>query len=350
MSNPKVTVLMTVYNGEGYLRECVDSVLGQTFKDFEFLIIDDQSGDGSRNIIKSYRDSRIRLIENDENLSQVKSLNIGLAHAQGACIARMDQDDVMVKHRLNRQVDFLDKNPDISLVGTWGEIIDENGKIFTKARLPIRNEEIIGNVLFCGYFLMHPSVMFRKDAVMEAGKYNEEITFSEDYNLWTRLLLKKHKLANIPECLIRFRYHEKSSSRKFPEIQVDNVRISMANFIKTISGNSDNVSIDALCNILINAGLMNASFWSGDLNIADLKKVQELLGILLRKTIDYFSFNKKEAYSLKKVFCNRILNFIYEAPRREKEKTFSLYLFCLRNFPYLFTKPKLYLYPLRIVL
>ena len=166
---PKITVLMTVYNGERYLKECMDSVLGQTFRDFEFLIIDDYSTDSSRDLIKSYKDSRIRLIENEKNLNQVRSLNIGLEQARGQYVARMDQDDIMLRDRLERQVNFLDKNTDISVVGTWGEVIDEKGKVFTKACLPLRNEEIVGRVLFCGYFLMHPSVVFRKDVIMDAG-------------------------------------------------------------------------------------------------------------------------------------------------------------------------------------
>src|SRR3989338_5377469 len=166
---PKVTVLMTVYNGERYLRECMDSVLNQTFKDFEFLIIDDCSADGSKGIVKSYRDDRIQLIENEKNLNQVRSLNIFLEDACGIYVARMDQDDIMASDRLRRQVDFLEKNRDISVVGTWGEVIDENGRVFTRARLPLNNEEMIGNVLFCGYFLMHPSVAFRKNVIMDAG-------------------------------------------------------------------------------------------------------------------------------------------------------------------------------------
>ena len=350
MRVPKVTILMTVYNGEGYLRECVDSVLGQTFKDFEFLIIDDRSSDNSRDIINSYKDKRIHLIKNDVNLGQVKSLNIGLDNARGEYIARMDQDDMMMENRLERQVGFLDRKKDISVVGTWGEVIDEEGKVFTRTRLPLRNEEMIGTVLFCGYFLMHPSVMFRKDDVMQAGKYNESIVFSEDYDLWMMLLLNRRKLANIPEYLIRFRYHNKSSSRQFPGKQVDNVRVSTSNFIKTVTGNRDNPDIEALCNILINAGLMNGKFWSQDLSKPDLKKAAESMEIVLKKTIDYFGLNKKESYSMKKIFCNRILNFTYEACGREKKKTLPLYRFCLRNYSYLFSRPKLYLYPLKAVL
>ena len=341
---------MTVYNGGEYLKKCIESVLGQTFSDFEFLIVDDRSTDTSRDTINSYKNKRIRLIKNDKNLGQVKSLNIGLDNAHGEYIARMDQDDIMVKDRLKKQADFLDRNEDISLVGAWGEVIDENGKVFTKARLPIKNEEIIGTVLFSGFFLMHPAVMFRKDDVMQAGKYDEGITFSEDYNLWTRLLLNKRKLANIPEYLIKFRYHKNSSSRQFPETQVNNLRTSIGSFLKTITGNQNNVDVELLCNILINVGLMNKNFWSQDLNKTDLKKIAGSMRTVLEKTVNYFNLNKKEADSMKKIFCNRILNFTYETNRKERKKATPFYLFCLKNYQYIFLKPKLYLYPLKAVL
>src|SRR3989338_9643168 len=160
---PRVTVLMTIYNGEKYLRECMDSVLNQTFKDFEFLIIDDCSTDSSRDIIKSYRDGRICLIENGRNIGQVRSLNIGLDHAGGEYIARMDQDDVAMRNKLERQLVFMEKSPDISVTGTWGEAVDESGIIREKNRLPIKNEEIIGNIFFVGYFIIHPSVIFKRE-------------------------------------------------------------------------------------------------------------------------------------------------------------------------------------------
>lgn len=347
---PKVTVLMTIYNGEIYLKECMDSVLNQTFKDFEFLIVDDCSTDGSKAIIKSYKDNRIRLIENEKNLSQVRSLNIGLDEAAGEYIARMDQDDIMERHRLKKQVDFLNRRPDISVVGTWGQVIDENGRIFTSVRLPVRNEEIIGAVLSCAFFLMHPSAAFRKDAVINAGKYNEKIAFSEDYNLWSRLLLKRHKIENIPEYLIKFRYHKNSSSRQFSNTQMDNVRLSLADFIKVITGESRDSEIGGLCDILINAGLMNKKYWSEDLDDIELGKAAKFMDKILEKTIGYFDFGREETHRLKKVFCGRILNFLYEAPGRLKKKGLPLYLFCLRHYPCLFLKPKLYLYPLKSVI
>lgn len=348
--NPKVTVLMTVYNGERYLKECIDSVLGQTFKDFEFLIIDDCSTDRSKDIVASYRDDRIRFIENEKNLSQVRSLNIGLSHARGAYVARMDQDDVMINVRLGKQVHFLDNRPDVSVVGTWGEAMDEEGKVFKKSRLPIRFEEIIGSILFSGFILMHPSVTFRKDAVIEAGRFNESFSFSEDFELWTRLLLRRHRIANIPESLIRYRCHRESSSRQFPETQLNNARIAVSNFINVITDYKYSSESDSLSNFLVNAGMMNKAFWSGTINTDELRKITHLLGFVLERVKAYFGLRRREAYLMKKIFCSRMLNFAYQASGKDRKKSMPVYLFCLKNHRFLFTRPKLYLYPIRSLL
>lgn len=346
----KVTVLMTVYNGTKYLKECIDSVLGQTFKDFEFLIVDDCSTDGSRDFIKSYGDDRIRLIENEKNMGQVRSLNIGLDCASGEYIARMDQDDIMIKDRLGRQSDFLDRRQDVAIVGTWGEVIDGNGKVFEKYHCPLEYEEIIGSALFGGQFLMHISAFFRKDAVVDVGKYDESLFFAEDYDLWTRLLLKGYRFANIPEILAKFRYHRESTSRRFPETQIKNLYTSISNFVRIICGSDVDSGLEGLCSILINAGMMNGEYWSEEKNMIDRREIITLLETLLRKTISYFDLKKAEAYHMKKIFCNRMLNFAYAAHGKAKKKSLPLYLFCAKNSLYLFKNPKLYLYAIKSVL
>lgn len=346
---PKITVLMTVFNGKKYLKECMDSVLSQAFKDFEFLIVDDCSTDDSKELIKSYKDDRIRLIENKENLGQVKSLNIGIEHAMGEYIARMDQDDVMIKNRLKRQLDFLNKNKNISVVGAWGELIDENGVVFKKYICPIKNEEMIGRVL-CGWnSLMHMSVIFKKDAVISVGKYNESFSFAEDHDLWVRLLLKGHKLANIPKFLIKCRFHKETSSKKFRGIQIKNARASTLNFIKAINSAYCDSDLDRLVDLLTNAGLMDREYWLDEMNIVHLRETTGLLEILLEKTIKYFRFKKRGIYLMKRVFCNIMLNFAYLSCDRRK-KSLPIYLFCLKNFLYLYTRPKLYIYPLKSLL
>jgi len=118
MKEPKVTVLMPVYNGEKYLNEAIDSILGQTFKDFKFLIINDGSTDGTADILKSYKDSRIKVTNNEKNIGLTKSLNKGLKMAKSEYIARMDADDISLPTRLQKQVEFMDSHPKVGVCGT----------------------------------------------------------------------------------------------------------------------------------------------------------------------------------------------------------------------------------------
>lgn len=170
-TEPLVTVLMSVFNGEKYLREAIDSILTQTFSDFEFLIINDASTDRSREIILSYLDPRIRLIDNEENIGLTRSLNKGIDLAKGKYIARMDADDVSMPERLEKQVRFMEENPDIAVLGSWAYGIDGTGRINAEFRTPIC-EEIIFKDLFFSNPLIHGSVMFDKKFVKNIGSYN----------------------------------------------------------------------------------------------------------------------------------------------------------------------------------
>ena len=126
--DPKVTVLMSVYNGERFLREAVECILNQTFRDFEFLIINDGSTDGTRDIILSYKDSRIRLVNNKDNVGLTKSLNKGLAMSSGELVARQDSDDISSLHRLAQQVNFLDSHPEVVAIGSQIKAIGIHGQ------------------------------------------------------------------------------------------------------------------------------------------------------------------------------------------------------------------------------
>ncbi len=130
--NPKVSVIMSVYNGDKYLREAIESILNQTFTDFEFIIVNDGSTDNSLEIIESYDDERIKTINNKKNIGLTKSLNKALKFAKGKYIARQDADDVSLPNRFEKQVEYLDSHPEVALVGTSVYLIDENGKIIGK--------------------------------------------------------------------------------------------------------------------------------------------------------------------------------------------------------------------------
>jgi glycosyltransferase involved in cell wall biosynthesis len=214
MKIPKISVLMPVYNGEKYLKEAIESILNQTFNDFEFLIINDGSTDNSENIIKSYNDQRIKLIQNEKNIGLINTLNKGFDLCCGEYIARMDSDDISTPDRLEKQLKFLDqnKNTDIcgSLIRTFGEV---NSSIF---RYPMRHDSIKATLLFkCS--IAHPSVMLRKSAI-QGFYFDSSYKHAEDYELWTRLS-KNLKLFNIQEVLLLYRMHSDQVSQFFCEEQ-----------------------------------------------------------------------------------------------------------------------------------
>ena len=203
MSKPKVSVLLSVYNGERYLGEAIESILNQTFTDFEFIIVDDGSTDSSSAILASYRDPRIHLIRNNQNLGLAKSLNKGLQLARGQYIARMDADDISLPERLYKQVRFLDENSSVTMVGTWTEVIDEDSKREEIWQIPIVSHLLRWRLLFKNTFT-HCAVMFRRDVVSQLGGYDENLTSAQDYDLWSRISFR-WDVANIPEVLVRWR-------------------------------------------------------------------------------------------------------------------------------------------------
>jgi glycosyltransferase involved in cell wall biosynthesis len=201
MKRPHVTVLMSVYNSEKYLREAIDSILAQTFNHFEFLIVNDCSSDSSFELMKSYNDSRIRIIKNPTNIGLTRSLNIGISNAKGEYIVRMDADDISCHNRLELLVQYMDNNPDVGICGSWAETIEKSPRKLT----PDCSPENIRTELFFHNIIIHPSVIIRK-SVLEGNhlEYNEKLLFAQDYDLWVKCS-KYTKITNLPEFLLRYR-------------------------------------------------------------------------------------------------------------------------------------------------
>ena len=216
--SPNVSVIMSVYNGEKYLREAIDSILNQTFTDFEFIIINDGSTDGTREILESYSDSRIRLIH-QENIGLTKSLNRGLKLARGEYIARQDADDVSYPERLSYQVVFIEKRPDVVLVGTHASFIDQRGTEFSVWRPPATHDAIRKQMLK-GNSFCHGSVIFRKECLNTVGSYREQFRYTQDYDLWFRIS-DQYEVANIERILYKFRRNSHTISRKKLSQQLD---------------------------------------------------------------------------------------------------------------------------------
>ncbi|MCK4437269.1 glycosyltransferase [bacterium] len=209
MTNPKVTVLMSVYNGEEYLKEAIDSILNQTFKDFEFVTVNDGSTDRTAEILQSYQDHRIKIINNERNVGLTKSLNKGLKMARGEYVARMDADDISFAERFEKQVGYLNNHPEIALVGTGFEKIDETGQKISST--PGLNSEGIYYTLTFYNCIVHSSVMFRKKIVLEIGGYDENLAKSQDLDLWHKIS-RKSKINVLGEVLVKRREIEVSIS------------------------------------------------------------------------------------------------------------------------------------------
>ena len=212
-SIPEISVIMSVYN-EPYewLDASIDSILSQTYTDFEFIIIDDNPNDQGiyhRLLECQRRDSRVRLIINEENLGLPASLNKGIAHAKGRYIARMDADDIAFSKRLQIQYAYLETHPDTAVCGTWARLFGDISLLsFRQLKSPVSFEQILLFSLFNSP-MVHPSVMVRSE-VMKENPYDEKCLKAQDYELWCRLLTKGHQFYNIPRYLMKYRMTKKS--------------------------------------------------------------------------------------------------------------------------------------------
>lgn len=208
MAQTSVTVLMPVYNGESYVGAAIESILKQTFKDFEFLIIDDGSSDGSARVIKAYRDPRIRLIRNEVNRGLVACLNDGIELACGEFIARMDCDDISLPRRLKKQIEYMYANPNVAVCGAWIKGFGETRAYVL--RYPAEAALVRTSALFFNP-IAHSTTVLRK-RMFERLRYSNEYPGAEDWDLWRRVA-EQAEVANIPDVLLKYRIHSASVSR-----------------------------------------------------------------------------------------------------------------------------------------
>ena len=203
---------MSVYNGEKYLEEATESILNQSFRDFEFIIINDGSIDKTQEILEGFqrRDKRIRVVSR-ANKGLIYSLNEGVKMAQGEYIVRMDADDVSRPKRLEKQLKYAQDNG-LMICGSWAEGADSQGKKVRDMNYPPDTGKIRTYALLHNPFI-HPSVMFRKDVFEKVGGYRQFFKHIEDYELWTRIVFK-YKTGNIPEILLNYRFHGEQITNK----------------------------------------------------------------------------------------------------------------------------------------
>ncbi len=211
MNPPRVTVLMSVHNGGRWLRAAIDSVLAQTWGDFEFLILDDASTDDSVAQIEAVRDERIRLIRLPANVGLTRSLNCGLHAARGEIIARQDSDDLSAPERLARQIAFLDSHPRVAVVGAQARLIDAEGRSRGNRDLPLEAASVRWLSLLENP-VIHTAATFRTRVIREElGGYGESFPCCQDYDLWTRVMARR-EVRNLGERLVQVREHGGSIS------------------------------------------------------------------------------------------------------------------------------------------
>jgi glycosyltransferase involved in cell wall biosynthesis len=209
----RLSVLMGVFNGESYLAEAMDSILAQTLRDFELIIVDDGSTDGSPKILADYaaRDSRIK-INNQKNAGLTAALNAAAKVATAPLLARMDPDDVALPTRFEKQVAYFDAHPEVTLLGTRVILIDPYGTAYNWPEHPLTHAEIDAKLMNGeGWAIVHPAAMFRRDAFEQVGGYNEKYRTSQDFDLWLRMA-ETGRLANLEEPLLKYRQHLASAN------------------------------------------------------------------------------------------------------------------------------------------
>lgn len=200
---PKISVVMPVFNEERFVGEAIESILNQTFPDFEFIILDDGSTDNSAEIIKSYNDSRIKLFQT-ENKGMVKQFNFGIVNSAAPLIARMDADDIAEANRFKIQFDILNENPEIDVIGSNVTFIDERNNFISEKKYPEVHEDI-EFMMPVESSVCHPSVIMRKEVLNEIGLYNEDYDYAADFALFLNLISHGYKFYNVQRTLLKYR-------------------------------------------------------------------------------------------------------------------------------------------------
>jgi len=296
--NPAISVIMPVYNCKEYIQESVNSVLCQTYKDFEFIIIDDASTDGTLEYLQSLDDPRIVIIRKPINTGYTNSLNMGLRLAKGKYIARMDGDDISLPTRFDKQKAFMDSNPDLVACGTNYEIMHT----VKNSDHPCDPDDLKVQLL-SGCYIAHPSVMLKRETLIKYKiEYDIECEPAEDYNLWAKLL-KYGKISNLRESLVKYRLHntQVSNARAFHQIaQADKARLAMISELIDIN--------DAhLCEIHLS-----------------VIKTQKSPNVTLSEVEDWIE-NLKESNLQLKVYDSEKLNAFLEEKRTNYIKLYFLF-------------------------
>lgn len=304
-SRPIVSVVMPVYNCEKYLREAIESVLSQTFKNFELIIVVGSSTDSTDLILESYleKDNRIKVFHQEAE-GLVAALNMGCLLAKGQYIARMDADDRCLQQRLERQVRYMETHPEIGILGTWALYIDESGRQVDSARMLI-NPRLIEFHLYFANCIIHSSVIMRREILETLGFYNPEALHAEDYELWSRAM-GITKISVLPEILLESRIWSGSVSNLESEVQKQTVARIRRAMISVLLGSE--VSADLIVSAHTTANL------SVPESVRQVYSVSIIIGQLYLAYLKANSLNlmeSLEAANISIIFLKKILKEIF---------------------------------------
>lgn len=311
---PHVTVLLSVYNGERFLAEAIDSILGQSYENYEFIIIDDASTDSTAEILKRYarKDSRIKIVTNPVNLRLAASLNKGISLASGELIARMDADDVSLPDRLEKQVAFMQANPNVSICGTALSVYGSPDTIW----LPPLDDHAIKTMFFFESCLYHPTVIMRKRLFSDFS-YSSSMLPAEDYDLWSRFAEKKEIIfANLPAPLLRYRFHEGENRSEYKLRQrkaADMVRLNLLHRIGLNPTGQEFAAHRALATYereLTTIRLWQCFIWSKKFYSAaassGVSSKKALKNEIFRRALHVFGINRKNFFAFSIFFILRL--------------------------------------------
>lgn len=218
-NQPFVSILMPVYNGEKYLKKAIDSILNQTYTNYEFIIINDGSTDNSENIILSFKDKRIKYFIQKENKNIVETLNKGISIAKGTYIARMDQDDISLPNRIEKQIDYMESNSNIGACGSSITYMSNNPSLNNKILEVVSCPNLLKINLLLDPVIFHPTAVLRSEILKKYDlKYKKSYEYAEDYHLWVQIS-KVSSLGNVKETLLKYRVHAESMSINKRELQ-----------------------------------------------------------------------------------------------------------------------------------
>lgn len=332
MNSPQISVVMPVYNREQYLKESIESILNQTFTDFEFIIVDDQSTDSSWQIIQEYaaKDQRIVAVKNAGKKGCYPARNCGNRLAKGKYIAVMDSDDIALPYRLQTQFDFMEQNPDIGICGSWLKSFGAEEKIIQT----LKTHEDIRDLMFFSCAIPHQTSIYR--IVDQILYYSEDYASAQDYELWCRKI-NELKFANIPEVLLLYRVHLNqisTASRKEQDDNGDRTRLrNLKNIDLTLSEKEKQIYLDTLYWKFIpkkKSELFLSVKMLDNISIAGEKYNYKQI---FRKTLEIFIKNiaesgiQNKATSLKLYFTTFRKWKIFETPRANLRYIYH----CLRN-------------------